>query len=65
MQALEASSASATCDDNGAPLDEAAFRWQMACDGAANDKISAGIRSFAGDTARLVAILEAHPGWSS
>ena len=65
MQVLEPVSASQACDDDGRPLDEAAFRWQMACDGAANDKIAAGIRAFAGDTARLVAILESHPGWTS
>ena len=62
---LEPEAAAAACEDDGAPLSEAAFRWQMACDGAANDKISAGIRAFAGDTDRLVAILEAHPGWNA
>eukprot|EP00873_Tetraselmis_striata_P018641 jgi/Tetstr1/438905/TSEL_027413.t1 len=61
---LEPEAAAGTCADDGAHLDEATFRWQLACDGAANDKLAAGIRAFAGDTARLVAILEAHPGWA-
>lgn len=48
---------------DGKALGEADFRWKLANDGAANDKLSAGMRAFAGDTARLVAVLEAHPGW--
>jgi transaldolase len=51
------------CKEDGAILGEAEFRWQLATDGAANDKLAAGIRAFVGDTARLVAALEAHPGW--
>jgi hypothetical protein len=38
-------------------------RWQLALDGAANDKLAAGLRSFNGDTERLVEILKLHPGW--
>ncbi len=48
---------------DGRPLSEAEFRWRLACDGPANDKLAAGMRSFAGDTARLVGILESHPLW--
>ncbi len=62
-RALAPETAAAECADDGAPLLEDAFRWQLASDGAANDKLSAGIRAFAGDTARLVSVLEAHPGW--
>jgi transaldolase len=53
----------ARCADGDAPLSEGAFRWQLANDGAANDKMAAGLRAFAGDTARLVEVLTAHPGW--
>lgn len=53
----------AECSDSGAPLSEADFRWQLANDGAANDKLAAGLRAFAGDTARLVEVLQAHSGW--
>jgi transaldolase len=45
-------------------LTEEAFRWKLTMDGAANDKMAAGIRAFAGDTARLVSVIEAHPGWA-
>ncbi len=51
------------CMDSGAPLGEADFRWQLANDGAANDKLGAGLRAFAGDTARLVEVLKGHNGW--
>lgn len=61
---LSAGAAAAGCADGDAPLSEGAFRWQLASDGAANDKMAAGIRAFAADTARLVAVLEAHPGWN-
>ena len=63
QRALSPAAAAAECSDDGAPLSEGAFRWQLASDGAANDKMAAGIRAFAGDTARLVSVLEAHPGW--
>jgi transaldolase len=53
----------AECIDSGEPLTESAFRWQLATDGAANDKLAAGLRAFAGDTARLVDVLKAHGGW--
>jgi transaldolase len=53
----------AECTHSDAPLTEAAFRWQLANDGAANDKLAAGLRAFAGDTARLLEVLQAHPGW--
>mmetsp|Transcript_24560 Transcript_24560/g.53668 ORF Transcript_24560/g.53668 Transcript_24560/m.53668 type:complete len:401 (+) Transcript_24560:145-1347(+) len=62
-RALTPAAAAADCKDDGAVLPEGAFRWQLTCDGAANDKMAAGIRAFAADTARLVAVLEAHPGW--
>jgi transaldolase len=48
----------------GDRLTEEAFRWKLTMDGAANDKMAAGIRAFAGDTARLVSVIEAHPGWT-
>ncbi|GAX73513.1 hypothetical protein CEUSTIGMA_g965.t1 [Chlamydomonas eustigma] len=60
---LTPETAVAECTEDGTVLGEAGFRWQLATDGAANDKLAAGIRAFAGDTARLVAALEAHPGW--
>ncbi|KAG1675958.1 hypothetical protein FOA52_014202 [Chlamydomonas sp. UWO 241] len=60
---LEPVSAAASCPDDGSPLSELAFRWQLALDGAANDKLSAGLRSFNGDTLRLVELLKKHPGW--
>lgn len=53
----------AECDDSGEPLTESAFRWALANDGAANDKLAAGLRAFAGDTARLVEVLKGHAGW--
>lgn len=53
----------AECQDSGEPLTESDFRWQLANDGAANDKLGAGLRAFAGDTARLVEVLQAHQGW--
>ncbi|WIA17240.1 hypothetical protein OEZ85_014113 [Tetradesmus obliquus] len=58
-----AAGTAAECSDNGERLSEAAFRWELANDGAANDKMAAGLRAFAGDTARLVEVLQAHPGW--
>lgn len=48
---------------NGETLTEEMFRWKLTLDGAANDKMAAGIRAFAGDTARLVSVIQAHPGW--
>ena len=48
---------------HGDTLTEAAFKWKLVMDGATNDKMAAGIRAFAGDTARLVSVIEAHPGW--
>lgn len=54
----------AECTDSGEALTESAFRWQLANDGAANDKLAAGLRAFAGDTARLVDVLQAHGGWN-
>lgn len=53
----------AGCEDGDEELTEGAFRWELASDGAANDKLAAGLRAFAGDTARLVEVLRAHPGW--
>eukprot|EP00798_Chlamydomonas_sp_ICE-L_P029082 gene29082-32292_t len=58
-----ADGSAASCTDGDEPLSEAAYRYQLSMDGAANDKLAAGIRAFAGDTARLVSVLEAHPGW--
>lgn len=52
------------CDDDGAPLMEREFRWRLANDGAANDKLAAGLRAFASDTARLVEVLQGHAGWN-
>lgn len=54
----------AECRDDGSPLSEGDFRWQLANDGAANDKLAAGLRAFAGDTAALVKVLRAHPAWA-
>jgi transaldolase len=51
------------CADSGVTLGEADFRWALANDGAANDKLGAGLRAFAGDTARLVEVLKGHGGW--
>ncbi|GBF89350.1 transaldolase [Raphidocelis subcapitata] len=62
-RALEPAAAAAGCADAGGPLREGAFRWALASDGAANDKLAAGLRAFAGDTARLVDVLREHPGW--
>lgn len=62
-RSLEPAAAAAACADGDAPLGEAAFRYELCSDGAANDKMAAGVRSFAGDTGRLVAVLEAHAGW--
>jgi len=62
--ALTAAGCAAECRDGDAPLSEGAFRWELANDGAANDKLAAGLRAFAGDTARLVELLRAHPGWN-
>lgn len=53
----------AECTESGEPLTESAFRWQLSNDGAANDKLGAGLRAFAGDTARLVEVLKGHGGW--
>lgn len=53
----------AECTDSGERLTESAFRWQLSNDGAANDKLGAGLRAFAGDTARLVEVLQGHSGW--
>jgi transaldolase len=53
----------AECQDAGDPLTGSQFRWQLANDGAANDKLGAGLRAFAGDTARLVDVLKGHKGW--
>ena len=64
QRALTPAAAAAECTDDGSPLTEAAFRWQLSSDGAANDKLAAGMRAFAGDTARLVSVLESHPGWN-
>lgn len=33
-------------------------------DGATTDKLAAGLRAFAGDTASLVKVLRGHPGWA-
>ncbi|KAI8474024.1 MAG: hypothetical protein J3K34DRAFT_457018 [Monoraphidium minutum] len=63
-RALAPAPAAAACGDGDEPLTESAFRWALANDGAANDKLSAGLRAFAGDTARLVDVLRAHPGWN-
>lgn len=53
----------AECTDDCATMTEAGFRWALANDGAANDKLAAGLRAFAGDTARLVEVLQGHAGW--
>jgi len=37
----------AECGDSGELLTEEAFSWQLANDGAANDKLGAGLRAFA------------------
>jgi transaldolase len=63
-RALSPEAARAAGAGAGGPLCEGAFRWQLANDGAANDKLAAGLRAFAGDTARLVEVLAAHPGWA-
>ncbi len=63
-RALSPEPAAAVCMDGDTPLAEGAFRWELCNDGAATDKLAAGVRAFAADTARLVAALEAHPGWS-
>lgn len=52
------------CSDDGSEMGESDFKWALAMDGAANDKLAEGLRSFAGDTDRLVATLKAHPGWN-
>lgn len=41
------------------PLSEPSFRFAMCVDGAANDKLAAGIRSFLGDTEKLLSVLRA------
>ena len=42
-------------------LDSKTFHWLLSMDGAANDKLAAGIRAFASDTDQLVEILRKHP----
>jgi transaldolase len=46
--------AAAECTDGDEPLREGDFRWALANDGAANDKLSAGLRAFAGVLRRWV-----------
>jgi transaldolase len=64
-RALSPEGARAAYAGGDAPLTAGAFRWALSMDGAANDKLAAGLRAFAGDTARLVEVLAAHPGWDA
>lgn len=43
-------------------MSEREFRYAMCVDGAANDKLAAGIRSFIGDTEKLTKVIEAQVG---
>jgi len=43
-------------------MSEREFRYAMCVDGAANDKLAAGIRSFIGDTEKLTHVIEAQVG---
>ncbi|XRB20028.1 transaldolase [Pseudoscourfieldia marina] len=43
-------------------MSEREFRYAMCVDGAANDKLAAGIRSFIGDTEKLTGVIEAQVG---
>ena len=53
---------SADCDmPEWGEIDEKTFKWNMSMDGAANDKLAAGLRAFASDTDKLVSILRDHP----
>jgi transaldolase len=47
--------------DKWQELDSKTFHWLLSMDGAANDKLAAGIRAFASDTDQLVEILRKHP----
>ena len=47
--------------DKWEEMDHAQFQLKMAMDGAASDKLAAGIRAFAADTDKLVEILKQHP----
>merc|ERR1712232_148550 len=54
VEKTRAATPSQTC-----PADtESEFRLAMCQDGAANDKVAAGIRAFLGDTAKLLEVLE-------
>ena len=48
-------------DPRWGDLDEQTFAWNLAMEGAATDKLGAGLRAFAEDTDKLTAILRAHP----
>ena len=47
--------------DKWEEMDHSQFQLKMAMDGAASDKLAAGIRAFAADTDKLVEILKQHP----
>ena len=61
---LEPQAAAAACDEpEHAPYTRETFAWELAMDGAANDKLAAGLRAFAGDTDKLFDALREHPDW--
>ena len=63
---LEPAAAAAACDEpEHAPYTQSAFAWELAMDGAATDKLAAGLRAFAADTDKLFDALRSHPGWST